>query len=39
MNNTNFDRTFGDQKCAGMEMILHGERIATDAEYLAKAMG
>ncbi len=32
LNNTNFDRTFGDQKCAGMEMILHGERIATDGD-------
>ena len=32
LNNTNFDRTFGDQKCAGIEMILHGERIATDGD-------
>lgn len=30
--NTAFDRTFGDQKCSSMEMILHGQRIATDGD-------
>ncbi|HHV98287.1 MAG TPA: hypothetical protein GXX36_01735, partial [Clostridiaceae bacterium] len=28
--NTDYDRGFGDQKCAAMELILHERRIATN---------
>nr|WP_319488774.1 cellulase N-terminal Ig-like domain-containing protein [uncultured Caproiciproducens sp.] len=35
--NTAFDRTFGDQKCSSMEMILNGQRVATDGDIRLSA--
>jgi hypothetical protein len=32
MYNTTFSPVFGDQHCAGIELVLHGERVATNGD-------
>lgn len=32
MYNTTFSGVFGDQHCAGVELVLHGERVATNGD-------
>ena len=32
MYSTTFDRTFGDQHCAGIELIQNGRRVATNGD-------